>query len=199
MTTTYIELLRHGLPHGEDCFRGHSDFALTEQGLQQMQSASEALVDIDVVVTSPLQRCYQFALQYAQAHQIALVSDKGFMELNFGDWDGQPKQQVWDEQQQALSDFWSQPWQHIPPNGESISAYELRIMQAWQQMLEQYQGQRILLVTHGGVIKQILRFILDLPKDATYVQRLHVPYAGRVCLSVYHAQDGSQWPRVELS
>ncbi|WP_413283504.1 histidine phosphatase family protein [Vibrio sp. MA40-2] len=196
MTTTHIELLRHGLPEGDECFRGHTNFALTEVGLQQMQASTASMPAVGCVITSPLQRCYKFAAGYAKKHHLELIEKAEFMELNFGDWDGKPKQKIWDEQQDKLATFWAKPWQFTPPNGEPVEQYDQRIQLAWTELLQQKKGQKILLVTHGGVIKQILRMVLEMPKTSHYLQRLDIPYAARVTISVFHDDDGTLWPTV---
>ncbi|WP_375749710.1 histidine phosphatase family protein [Vibrio sp. HN007] len=196
MTTTRIEILRHGLPEGDQCFRGHTDFALTEQGFQQMRKSASGCQVTDVVVTSPLSRCRDFALEYAQQHSLNLYEDAEFKELDFGDWDGVEKQTVWEENQPLLTRFWSHPWETVPPNGEGLNEYDDRIQKAWNRLLTHHKGQSVLLVTHGGVMKQLLRQLLEMPKTATYLQRLNIPYAARITVTVYHDDDGKLWPEV---
>jgi broad specificity phosphatase PhoE len=200
MTTTHIVLLRHGLPEGDNCFRGHTDFKLTELGLQQMYDAMAngytADKRLDVVVSSPLSRCSQFAVDYATRQQCPVMIRPDFIEINFGEWDGQPKQKIWDDQQQELTQFWAEPWRYTPPKGESLIDYDIRIQRAWDELLTEFIGKNVLLVTHGGVIKQLLRQLLDMPQNSGYLERLDIPYAGRITISVYHDQDGKLWPRL---
>lgn len=197
MTTTHIELLRHGLPEGDECFRGHTDFPLTYVGFEQMKDAVVEMPAVDLVVTSPLGRCSQFAIYYADKHELGLLKKPEFMELNFGDWDGQSKQAVWEAHQQQLSQFWAQPWTFTPPNGEAIEQYDQRIQLAWSNLLNECKGKKVLLVTHGGVIKQILRQVLEMPKTSHYLQRIDIPYAARVTISVFHDDDDRLWPTVQ--
>jgi alpha-ribazole phosphatase len=196
MSTTRIDLLRHGLPEGDNCFRGQVDFPLTEQGMRQMFASAGTCSSYDLVITSPLSRCRDFAVKFASQQGIPLIEDSGFMELDFGEWDGVPKQQVWDKESERLSAFWSEPWLTAPPGGESLEDYDQRTAKAWKAMLEQNRGKSILLVTHGGVIKQTIRHLLELPKSALYIQRLEIPYAARVSVSVYHDDNGVLWPRL---
>ncbi|WED24586.1 histidine phosphatase family protein [Vibrio sp. JC009] len=196
MTITRIDLLRHGLPEGDDCFRGHADFLLTEKGFAQMYASVGENADYDLVVTSPLKRCRKFANEYAAKNGIQVVEEPDFMELDFGDWDGMSKQEVWEYDQKALSDFWSKPWETVPPNGESLEDYEVRVLRAWSGMLDVYKGRKILLVTHGGVIKQMIRVLLDMPKSEVYLQRINIPYAAKVGVSVYHDENGKRWPEL---
>ncbi|SON53413.1 histidine phosphatase family protein [Vibrio tapetis] len=196
MTTTHIELLRHGLPEGEACFRGHTDFLLTAEGLNQMRSAVNGGELPDVVLSSPLLRCRKFALEYSEQSGCPLVMNADFKEIHFGDWDGKPKQEIWDTQQEALTQFWASPWQNTPPNGETVESYDQRIESAWAAMLEEHKGKKILLVTHGGVMKQIIRQVLQLAKNEVYLQRLTIPYAAKIKITVYHDSDGKLWPEL---
>lgn len=196
MTTTRIELLRHGLPEGDDCFRGHTNFALTEKGFQQMRESVADCPVTDVVVTSPLSRCRDFAAEYAHQHSLKLYEEPDFKELDFGDWDGKPKQSVWENNQKLLTRFWSHPWETVPPNGEGLEEYDKRILKAWSSLLATHKGSSVLLVTHGGVMKQLLRQLLEMPKSATYLQRLNIPYAARITVTVYHDDNGKLWPEV---
>ncbi|WP_117234811.1 histidine phosphatase family protein [Vibrio maerlii] len=196
MTTTTITLLRHGLPDGESCFRGHTDFALTNTGLEQMSRAVSDLNEVDIVVCSPLQRCAQFARHFSADRVIPYVENKGLIELNFGDWDGQEKQQVWKENQQLVTDFWNDPWGTTPPEAEPLVDFDARVLLCWELLLTQYQGKHVLAVTHAGVIKQVMRHVLDMPRDAKYLQRLSIPYAALITIKVFRDQDGTLWPEV---
>ncbi len=197
MSTTQITLLRHGLPEGDQCFRGHTDFLLTEEGFEQMHKSIQNIEQIDCVVTSPLKRCADFSYDFANPKSIPVFEQKNWMELNFGDWDGKRKDDVWKNDQQTLSLFWSDPWNITPPNGETLHAYDKRIYAAWQQLLSEHQSKHVLLVTHGGVIKQLFRQVFNMPKSEQYLHRLNIPYAARITISVYHDENGKVWPELQ--
>lgn len=197
MSSTRISVLRHGLPEGENCFRGITDFAITSKGLEQMHKATRSITAVDVVISSPLIRCAHFANEFATHNQIPLIKDTHWMEINFGDWDGREKEEVWIKEESALSQFWSTPWQFTPPNGETLAAYDQRVAKAWKQLLVQHQGKHVLLVTHGGVMKQLFRQIMQMPKSENYLHRLNIPYAGLMSLSVYHDDNGKDWPELQ--
>ena len=91
---TQIDILRHGLPEGDNCLRGHTDFVLTEQGFEQMKMAIENLNELDCVVSSSLQRCSSFADFIAQKFTINALHSDSWREMNFGDWDGLTRQQL---------------------------------------------------------------------------------------------------------
>jgi len=59
-----LDLLRHGQPEGGNVFRGRTDHPLTEEGWQQMYQSCENR-QWDVIITSPLSRCQEFAHKLA--------------------------------------------------------------------------------------------------------------------------------------
>lgn len=200
---TQIDILRHGLPEGDNCLRGHTDFALTEQGFEQMKTAIENLKEVDCVVSSSLQRCSSFADQIAQKFTINALQSDSWREMDFGDWDGLTRQQLVEEIGDDVDHYWHNPWQvcedgSAPHNGETLDQFDIRIKQAWQDLLIHHKGKKILLVTHSGVMRQLLRQLLEMPRNTTYLHRIHLPYAARMRITVYH-DDHQDWPQLHWS
>ncbi len=194
---THIYLLRHGITEGDKRFCGHTDFMLTPEGYKQMETAVSGIEHkVDCVVSSPLSRCSQFAHGYATQNHLEYAEESFWQEIDFGDWDGKDTQQVWDEDKHSLSQFWKDPWKITPPNGESLVDYDQRIQLAWKSLLDTYQGKNVLLVTHGGVIKQIIRNLFDMPRSEIYLQRIRVPYAALLHVEVYYDENGKRWPQL---
>ncbi|PSW20138.1 histidine phosphatase family protein [Photobacterium sanctipauli] len=196
--TTRIDILRHGLPEGDGCLRGSTDFTITDVGLEQMNQSVSGLDDIEQVVTSPLHRCQYFASTFSARYALPIQNDPQWQELDFGQWDGQDKQALWQEHGEQLTRFWENPWLFTPHGGESLVEFDRRIQQAWQSLIDTYNGKRILLVTHSGVMKQLLRQLLSMPEDATYLQRIDLPYAARYRVTVYTDESGKHWPQLQL-
>ena len=194
---TRIDILRHGLPDGHGCLRGHTDFAITEEGLAQMARAVQGLTDVEYVVTSPLKRCQVFAEQFAIQQAVPHHHAPEWMEMDFGDWDGQSHQALWDSLGETLGQYWANPWAGTPHTGETLQAFDARIQSAWQDLLHTCHGKRVLLVTHAGVMKQLMRILLEMPENAGYLQRIDLPYAARYRVTVYTDQDGTHWPQIQ--
>ncbi|MGF1686794.1 histidine phosphatase family protein [Photobacterium japonica] len=194
---TRIDILRHGLPEGHGCLRGHTDFAITPQGLTQMARAVADIEDIEHVVSSPLQRCSVFAEQYAARYALPQHTATEWMEMDFGEWDGQRHDALWQAQGDVLTQYWQNPWINTPHNGETLPAFDARIQKAWQDLLRAYHGKKVLLVTHAGVMKQLMRIVLDMPENAAYLQRIDLPYAARYRVTVFTDQDGTHWPQIQ--
>ena len=195
---TRIDILRHGLPEGDGCLRGHTDFAITPTGLTQMAAAIADLKQVDVVVTSSLKRCSEFAELVAEEFSVLLERDDSWKEMNFGDWDGKTEDQLWQEQGKVIERYWQDPWgEETPHGGETLTEFDIRIEQAWQALLEQHQGKQVLLVTHAGVMRQLLRILLEMPKNTTYIKRIQLPYAARYRVTVCHDENGMDWPQIQ--
>ncbi|WP_299013405.1 histidine phosphatase family protein [uncultured Photobacterium sp.] len=196
-TTTRIDLLRHGLPEGDGCLRGHTDFPITTKGMEQMWLAVDGLADIEKVLTSPLSRCREFAEQFACRFSLPIEPLEYWQEMNFGHWDGQSRDMLWETYGDTLHQYWQNPWLSNPHGGETLREFDSRIQQAWQDLLHQNSGKRVLLVTHAGVMKQLLRILLDMPENAGYLHRLDLPYAARYRVTVFHDKNGVHWPQLQ--
>jgi alpha-ribazole phosphatase len=104
------------------------------------------------VWSSPLQRCRQLA---EQLHPRPLIDDR-LAELDFGDWEGLP----WDDIPRHELDAWAADIAgYVPPGGESPR-------QLQQRALDFITGLAVpeaVIVTHAGVIRTLLAHWLGLP------------------------------------
>jgi len=193
MIKTYIDLLRHGEPVGGKRFRGSTDDPLSETGWQQMRTSLGNKVGWDIVVSSPLKRCAEFATETAGKHRLKLQIIPGLSELEFGLWEGMTPTEVEQQYPGDLQQFYADASVFTAPGGESMSVFYTRVIQAWQNILQTYRGQKILLVAHGGVNRVILQHILNFPPQNMF--RIQMGFAARVSLQV--TDDGKQlWPQV---
>lgn len=160
MTKLQIDLLRHGETTLSHTLRGHLDDDLTEQGWLQMQSTIQQYittpVDWDVIISSPLRRCRRFAEHLADQLGLPMRVNQHIKEMYFGDWEGISTQVIYEAEPEQLANFWQFPTQYHAPNGESLIQFQQRIFIGFEQIYTQIQaqnGQKALVITHGGVIK----------------------------------------------
>lgn len=154
-----IILLRHGLTEHNNGFYGSTDSQLTDVGFQAMLEAVSNL-NFDRIISSPLQRCASVAIQLARQRQCYYQILPEWQEYHFGDWESLPIQQLWDEQPEALTAFWQNPYQSTPPNAEAFDAFLQRLHNAKQRLIETNQTTCTLVITHAGVIRG-LRLIAE--------------------------------------
>lgn len=175
VTSTYIDLLRHGEVKGGSCYRGITDDPLSTTGWAQMQNKTASQSDWDIIICSPLSRCHAFAQVLADKLQCPLINTPALQEINFGDWEGKTATQI---NPQLLAQFYADPVNFSVPNGEHFVDFQLRTLDAWQNLLKTHKGKHILIITHAGVIRVILANILGI--DTQHSFRLKITHA---CLS----------------
>lgn len=168
-----IDLLRHGNT-GFSGFRGRLDDPLTPLGWQQMEQAVAGKT-WDCVISSPRQRCAEFARQYSSRHAIPLELDEKLAEMHFGMWEGKTAAELMQTDADALSAFWQDPEHHSPPGGESMAIFSARVLQGWNELCKRHTRQRVLVITHGGVIRRIQCHVRNLP--LSQLLALEVPHA----------------------
>lgn len=198
-----LYLLRHGEIETPGILAGKTDIALSNLGFSQLNQAADALIDIQRCISSPLTRCHAWANEYCQQQNLCLEVDNQLQEMDFGDWDGQRYQLLWDKAEQtsghSIGDFWQDPWQHQPPNGETMVNFVNRVDSWWDGMCYEKHLQNTLVVTHAGVIKHILARVLNLSISGTdHMSSIDVPYASLIKISLYRDESGKVWSKLML-
>lgn len=160
MIKLHLDLLRHGETTLSHTLRGHLDDALTEHGWLQMQSTIQQYLDAqvhwDVIISSPLQRCQNFAAALAEQLELPLLLNAEIKEMYFGDWEGRSTQTIYKNEPELLANFWQFPTQYHAPNGELLHEFQQRVLHGFNEIyvqMQQHNWNKALIVTHGGVIK----------------------------------------------
>lgn len=197
MITTYVDIIRHGEPVGGRVFRGHTDHALTERGVTQFQQRVKRLGHgWQQVLSSPLLRCRQSAAWLAAEQDIPLQIEPLLTEIHFGEWENQSVDSIMAEQD--ISQLWQDPMNFCAPQGEPTLALQQRVLQAWQKLVSEHQGKRILVVTHGGVIRMLAQHLLELTPNA--LNKLSLPHAAVISFKVidtHYQEQPQQWVSLE--
>ena len=165
----HIYLVRHPpvqLPRGV-CY-GASDIDLTpdwETGAKTIRRKLRVpLEDGAMVYSSPLQRCLKVAESFSQP----VTVDSRLKEFDFGRWE----LRAWDDIPRDEIDEWI--GEHLEaqvPGGESHRAMLERCVSFFDDLLlESYE--RVVLVTHGGVIRTLLAYLLGMPVENAFRLRL---------------------------
>ena len=153
MTKTIVGLLRHGQTDWNIDFRlqGITDIPLNETGLAQAQIAAEVInaEDWDFIATSPLSRARETAEIVAKELGISEVAiEPLLLERSFGDAEGMTHEE------------WKRDFPDgLPPGGESLDVLRARAEQLLEQILNVYRGTRVLTVSHGALIRKLVRMV----------------------------------------
>ena len=161
MTETILGLLRHGQTDWNLALKlqGSSDIPLNETGRQQARTASQHIFqqDWDVVIASPLSRAKETAEIVAAEMGARVVLVPELIERSFG----------------AAEGMLFQEWRKISETHEHIEGLEsledlnIRCENILALIKNQYDGQRVLAVSHGALIRKLLSFVSsnEIPRD----------------------------------
>ena len=182
MTGIRIDLMRHGKTEGGERYRGSTDDVLSPRGWEQMRVAVGEACPWTCIISSPLKRCAEFAVELAQRHALPLELDARLQELHFGAWEGKTSAELLVSYPAHLARFWNDPLQNPPPGAEPLPHFEARVLAAWNEHLAKHTGKQVLIITHGGPIRMIVGHIRGL----SWPERLgmNVPHATILSLSL---------------
>ncbi|MBB6154330.1 alpha-ribazole phosphatase [Pseudomonas sp. JAI115] len=180
--TLRLDLLRHGETELGGGLRGSLDDALTEKGWAQMRAAVIAGGPWDRLISSPLQRCARFAAELGEQLNLPVQLETDLQELHFGAWEGQSAAVLMETDAEALGLFWADPYSFTPPQGEPVSDFAERVLGAVARLHQAYAGERVLLISHGGVMRLLLAKARGLPREQ--LLNVEVAHAALFALSV---------------
>lgn len=183
--STRVDLLRHGELQTSGLFCANETEQLSDKGFQQLSKATKNK-QWDLIVSSPYQRCQKYAERLAQKQPHKLIILDSFKEMDFGRWTNQPQITIWEHNSTLLKQLWDTPENFIAPDGEAMIAFIKRVNQGWLELIKQYQGQSILVLTHAGVIRCILANTLNIPYKSTLA--FNIGYAKYTRLHCYPDQ-----------
>jgi len=163
--TLRLDLLRHGETELGGGLRGSLDDALTDMGWAQMRGAVIEQGPWDRLVSSPLQRCARFASELGAQLGLPVQLEKDLQELHFGAWEGQSALALMETDAEALGQFWADPYSFTPPQGEPVVEFSARVLAAVARLHTAYAGERVLLISHGGVMRLLLAQARGLPRE----------------------------------
>ena len=156
-----IALLRHGKTvwNEEKRIQGRRDSPLSENGKKQVHQWGEFLskVAVDRVISSDLGRVKEtvsILQQYIET--VPVEYNPAFREQSWGEWE--EKTFTWLQKNKAaeLAAQVASGWDFRPPGGESRREVLQRALPAVENLVERFPGERILLVSHEGIVKCLL-------------------------------------------
>ena len=176
---TRFLLLRHGQTElsTQRRYSGRGNPALTDVGRRQAEAAAQFLAQrggIDAVITSPLQRAYDTAAAAAKALGLDVTVDHDLIETDFGGWEGLTFGEA-AERDPEQHRRWLRDTSVAPPDGESFDSVAERIRRAQARIINEHNGENVLVVSHVTPIKTLLRMALDAGPGILY--RLHLDLA----------------------
>lgn len=153
-----ILLIRHGETTGdiEDRYGGSYDDHLTELGCQQLQETAQRLVGINVdkLYSSPLIRAQESAALINAVLKTEVELVDGLRERDYGVLGGLTKEEAIQQYPEAV-ELHKDPV-NTDPEGESLTDFTERVLSTFQALVDR-GGETVVMVSHGGPIKTIMR------------------------------------------
>lgn len=154
---TTILLARHGESDWNRTKRwqGFADRPLTDLGRRQAMELAARLeeTELDAVYSSDLQRARETAEIVARSKHLDVQTVRDLREVDVGSWSGLTRAEAEARYPDAYA-RWLQGdegWD----DGETYDQLGERVVRAIQRIAKEHDGQRVLIVAHGGTIRAI--------------------------------------------
>ena len=167
---TSITLIRHGETEWNlsGRWQGHADSPLSPCGLSQAKALGERILgeEFDFYFSSDLGRAMHTSKLVGGPSGMIAESNSGFRERDLGVLEGLNTNEMEQSQPGAYKSFRNDGPDFQVPNGESFRQFYDRCANAIEELAQKYRGGRIAVVTHGGVLGAIFRYVLNIPLEA---------------------------------
>lgn len=164
-----LVLVRHGATPNNVAARytGQSDVPLSALGERQAEALAARLASspFDTIVSSDLVRARATAERLAAVLDRPLQLDADLREVGMGEWEGRTVADVAERYREALAKWERDPVHFAPPGGESLDQFAARVARALARWTDGATGERMLMVTHGGVVGIAVCLALGLPLE----------------------------------
>ena len=167
---TRISLVRHGETEWNVSGRwqGHADAPLTNHGQAQARALGERFADetFDACYTSDLGRAIHTSRLIGAPSALHFETDERLRERDLGIMQGLTTAEMLEQCPEAYESFRNKGPDYPIPEGESFRRFNERCVNAIEDFSDRHMGQRLLVVTHGGVLGVIFRHVIGLSLDS---------------------------------
>ncbi len=159
---TELVLLRHGkticIEKGLYC--GSINPPLSPQGVAETKRTARLFeaMEPDAVYVSESRRAVQTARIIAPRRPA--VTNQALREMDFGRFEGLSADDIALRMPEAWQDYLNDPQTFTFPNGDNVARFLQNAYEAVRQTAAQHDGQRVLIVTHKGVIIAALSYLM---------------------------------------
>jgi len=189
---TVIYIVRHGHVHnpGNIVYARLPRFRLSETGREQAKQAARALAEVHpaIIFTSPMLRARQTAGIIALEHPGVPVRVSTLINENFTPYQGVSFEII----EQRKVDIFA----GVESPYEQPSDLLRRSLKFIHKVQQKYPGQSVIAVTHGDIVRVIIRWALGLAPERGD-NEMPFPGTGSVTALVFHSPDQEK-PTMEI-
>jgi alpha-ribazole phosphatase len=185
-----ILLMRHGRTDssGPERYIGRTDIPLNAAGREQARQWAGRFSESPParIISSNLTRSIEMARIIASACGTPTEEIAAFSEIDLGQWEGRTFEEIRTSHPAEFAERGKYLAGYRPPGGESFGDLQGRCLPAFNELVEQTQGD-LLIVGHAGVNRVLLCHILGMPLSRLF--RLAQAYG---CLNILTRRRG-EW------
>jgi len=170
MRKTEIFLIRHGETEWnlQRRMQGHSNSKLTSVGQFQIQALGQWMknVPFDSIYSSDTLRARLTAEAITQFSGHKIKFDQRLREKNLGVFEGLTTEEASEKFPEIFGLFKTSGSNYIIDEGESTQQVLDRALEIVEEILVKHSEERVLLVTHGGFVRVLVKHTLGLSLDS---------------------------------
>ena len=187
---TRIYLTRHGQTdwNVQKRMQGQNNSPLTALGIQQAKALGDYLsgIELSTIYSSSSLRAIQTAELIKGKRILEIIPEEDLREINLGSWEGMFYSEIENLYPGKFDDFWNHPEQYVPLDGETYEALKKRISGKMEEIAKRHQGETILVVAHGIVIKTLYTYF----RNQSIRDIIHSPHPKSTCLCMAEKENG---------
>jgi len=162
--------IRHGQTEWnvEGRVQGHADSELTGQGRSQAAAVGKRLKELEFtrLYSSDLLRTRQTSEIIAGHTGHDIITDPRLREKNMGVFQGLTRAEMEEKYSDELALRRTRGPDYVVPHGESDRQFFARNTACFEELAENHGNETIVVVAHGGVLKNLFYFVVGLPLEA---------------------------------
>ena len=166
MKETELILIRHGetVWNSQQRMQGHSNSDLSEEGRAQIESLGQWMknVSFDHIYSSDSLRARQTAEAITKYSGHTLKIDQRLREKNLGVFEGLTTEEAKERHPEIFRLFKTAGSNYVIDEGESTQQLLDRALEFIEEIRLMHPDQRVVLVTHGGVVRVLIKHTLGL-------------------------------------
>jgi len=190
MIRTQVIIVRHGQTQWNirKIRQGHLDSELTEKGLAQAQALAQRLAreKFSALYSSDLGRAVHTARVIAAVTGHEIITDPRLRERHLGVFQGLSGDEIKQKHPEEYHFHRTLGPEYVIPGGESVRQQIARNVVFLDELALKHAGEKVVVVTHGGVVSGLFRHTLSIPLDAP--RRFEFVNAG---LNVFTYEEGN--------
>ncbi|MGN0615610.1 histidine phosphatase family protein [Ruminococcus flavefaciens] len=155
---------RHGQTsyNKQEIIMGTTDIDLDETGEKQALELADRIADmncIDIIIASPMKRAQSTARAVAERCGLEIVTDERLREWDYGYYEGKSRFT------EGFAENKTEFGVRMGKSGESLMQLAHRVYSALDDIIKNYSGKNVLIVSHGGVCRVIETYFNDMTTE----------------------------------